>query len=102
MLQIIKCECGESTMQHGRCISCGIPRPSSKEVLQRIKNLNKELDNSVGDLSLALELEKTKASREGRGCFNCKHSDIDPLDATLLCHSRKECSVENREGWEKV
>ena len=99
MNEIIKCKCGESVMRYGRCIDCGIPRPSSKECIDRIKKLHNDMDDTLSSLSLAIELEKEKPSREGRCCHTCKHSDTDPLDGSDLCHAKGGCTKENRELW---
>jgi hypothetical protein len=55
---LIKCECGESTIQYGRCIGCGSIRPSSKEKLEDIKRLHLELAESIMKLEEVLDLER--------------------------------------------
>jgi len=99
MIKIIKCECGGSSMRYGRCIDCGIPRPSTKECINSIKKLQKDMDSALSSLSLAVELEKEKPSREGRCCHTCTYSDTDPLDGSELCHAKSKCTKENRESW---
>lgn len=57
-MQIVHCECGESSMLDGRCVGCKRVRPSSKEVKESIAENKKRYENLLEDLIKAKELEK--------------------------------------------
>ena len=64
MMQVIRCECGENSMQAGRCIGCKRARPSSDELLSEIKGLHDKIDFRLEDLKLAIELEKEERNEK--------------------------------------
>lgn len=56
MLQIINCECGESSMLNGRCIGCKRVRPSTNEVFKQIGKLREQEIRLMEQLELAMKL----------------------------------------------
>ncbi len=57
MHQIVKCECGESMMQHGRCCGCLRVRPSSQKLAAEITRLQMEIGKIKAEIVKAKSLE---------------------------------------------
>jgi hypothetical protein len=53
----VYCECGEHTMQYGRCIGCKKVRPSSEDQMVAIRDLKKQLSILEGELEETIKLE---------------------------------------------
>lgn len=64
MMQVVSCECGEVSMLYGRCIGCKRVRPSSKELLGELLNLQDEESRLLEDLKKAMKLEKEDIKNE--------------------------------------
>jgi len=58
MMQIVYCECGESSMLDGRCVGCNRVRPSSEEVQAQILKLEEDVEGLLQELHRAQKLEK--------------------------------------------
>jgi len=58
MMQVVCCECGADSILDGRCVGCNRVRPSSKEIIERINRLTKELGENLEDLGNAIKMEQ--------------------------------------------
>lgn len=57
MMQLVYCDCGESSMLEGRCIGCKRVRPSSSEVLEQLNKNHDHEKDLLKELEIALNLE---------------------------------------------
>ena len=66
MFQVIKCECGESSMLDGRCIGCKRVRPSAEEIFEQIDKAYEDLEKLRKELEVAFILERDDARKSSK------------------------------------
>ena len=74
MIQIVYCECGESSMLKGRCVGCGRVRTSSEEVQEQINRLEEDIEGLLQQLHLAEKLEQEDVENGTKKAENRIHT----------------------------
>lgn len=89
MFITIQCECGESDMFHGRCVGCQRVRPSVRECMQRISEIQRQMTATLDELYLAAQLESGKGYVSARDDVNSV-SDVDSISMDNTYHHYHE------------